>query len=210
MFTGIIGKIGTILQIKANLLEIEANNFFTNTKKGDSIAVNGLCLTIKEFNKNSAKFDLMEKTINSSTLKNIKVNDKVNLEKAATPATLLGGHIVQGHIDGTGTIKSIQKLEHSVLFVIKTTPTIIEQIVLNGSLAIDGVSLTIADIKSDTITASLIPTTLADTTFGTKRIGDMVNLETDVLGKYILKYLNKYQFKDKGLANLLTNSGFMD
>lgn len=191
MFTGIIAGVGTIVKKKANSsglsLTIETNDIAKDLKKGSSIAVNGACLTVKEIEKSAISFDIMNETIKKTTLNYKKVGDRVNLEPALRVGDELGGHFVYGHADGVGEIISVEDIGNDRLLTIKPPKDLEKYIVPQGSIAIDGVSLTVAKLSGTTFTVSLIPFTLENTILGELKAGDKVNLENDMLAKASLK-----------------------
>lgn len=210
MFTGIIEEIGTILQREETAnrcaLTISAKKVLTDTKIGDSIAVNGVCLTVTDFKKDSFTADVMPETLRRSSLRQLKTGSAVNLERAMAADGRFGGHIVAGHIDGTGKISSLRPEGNAVLVTVSTTPDLLRYIVEKGSIAIDGISLTVAKVTRSDFTVSLIPHTGEETTLLKHRPGEIVNLETDIIGKYVEKLI---QTKKSGVTmELLLENGF--
>lgn len=210
MFTGIIEEIGTILQREETAnrcaLTISAKKVLTDTKIGDSIAVNGVCLTVTDFKKDSFTADVMPETLRRSSLGQLKTGSAVNLERAMAADGRFGGHIVAGHIDGTGKISSLRPEGNAVLVTVSTTPDLLRYIVEKGSIAIDGISLTVAKVTHSDFTVSLIPHTGEETTLLKHRPGEIVNLETDIIGKYVEKLI---QTKKSGVTmELLLENGF--
>lgn len=193
MFTGIVEEVGNILQIdrgsKSSVLHIGGKLIFDDLKIGDSVAVNGVCLTVTTLSSNSFTADVMSETLSRSSLGALTRNSPVNLERAMAANGRFGGHIVSGHIDGTGTIESIKKDDNAIWYSIKTSEKLMRYIVEKGSIAIDGISLTVARVTKDAFSVSIIPHTIKATILGTKSTGDMVNLENDVVGKYIERFL---------------------
>lgn len=193
MFTGIVEEIGNIKQIKNGLksskLIINCNKVLEKTEIGDSICTNGVCLTVTNINKGTFEADVMAETIRKSNLNTLKIGSKVNLERALSLSTRLGGHLVSGHIDGIGYIKDLKKEDSSIWITIKTSADILRYIVYKGSITIDGISLTIAYVDDDVFKVSIIPHTLQQTILSSKNIGDSVNLECDMIGKYVEKLL---------------------
>jgi riboflavin synthase len=200
MFTGIIEETGILLNIKRNgdsaVLTIGAKEILEDIKCGDSIAVNGICLTVTSFQKGrqaaagTFTVDVMHETLNRSSIGQTAGKSSVNLERAMRADGRFGGHIVSGHIDGTGTIKEIKKDANAVWYTIAAAPKILRYIVEKGSIAIDGISLTVAKLDTDSFAVSVIPHTVAHTTLGTKKAGDLVNLENDCIGKYVERMLS--------------------
>ena len=193
MFTGIVEEVGTIDTISrgANsaVLTIRAEKVLAGTKVGDSIAVNGICLTVTRLMPHAFTADVMHETLNRSSLANAMRGAHVNLERAMAADGRFGGHIVAGHIDGTGMIEELRKEENAVWVKIRTTPEILELIVEKGSICIDGISLTVAEVSEKSFQVSVIPHTGEETTLLKKKAGDRVNLENDIVGKYIKKFL---------------------
>lgn len=190
MFTGIIEEVGKIKQVNPTSLEIEAKTVLEDTKIGDSISVNGVCLTVINKNNDSFTADVMPETLRRSSLGDLKRGSHINLERAMPANGRFGGHIVSGHIDGTGTVSAINKEGNAHLIKIKAGPDLLKYIVSKGSIAIDGISLTVADVTDSDFTVSIIPHTGSETTLLNKQIGEQVNLENDVLSKYVEKLLN--------------------
>lgn len=193
MFTGIVEEVGNIIQIdrgsKSSVLHIGGKLIFDDLKIGDSVAVNGVCLTVTTLSSNSFTADVMSETLSRSSLGALTRNSPVNLERAMAANGRFGGHIVSGHIDGTGTVESIKKDDNAVWYTIKASEKLMRYIVEKGSIAIDGISLTVARVTKDAFSVSIIPHTIKATILGTKSTGDMVNLENDVVGKYIERFL---------------------
>ena len=193
MFTGIVEEMGTVTQLirgsKEQRITISCNKILEDIHIGDSIAVNGVCLTVVTYDKNSFQADVMNETFLRSSLGALRPGSPVNLERAMSADGRFGGHIVSGHIDGTGTVKSIKKDVNAIWFEIVASKDILDGIVEKGSIAIDGISLTIAAVDNVSFKVSIIPHTLKETVLGVKKVGDTVNLETDVIGKYVKKLL---------------------
>jgi riboflavin synthase len=216
MFTGIIEELGSVksmdLQKNSARLTINAQKILTDAGLGDSIAVNGVCLTITDLSSGSFSVDIMYETLNRTNLKELKKSSKVNLERALQLKTRLGGHFVSGHIDGTGKIIGIDNVGIASIYKILTTPEITSFIISKGSIAVDGISLTVVDVWRDSFTVSLIPHTFRNTTLGLKNIGSTVNLETDLLGKYVAKFIkNDKETEGKDISvDFLTEHGFID
>ena len=191
MFTGIIEELGVVTSIQklndAVRLSIGAAEVTDDAKPGDSIAVNGVCLTVVTNKRGIFTADVMLQTLADTSLGALMLDTQVNLERAVTPATRLGGHIVQGHVDGTAEILSRTPSEHWELVKISLPYELNRYLVAKGSITVDGISLTVADLDAESFTVSLIPETLARTTLGFKQPGDPVNLEVDVIAKYVEK-----------------------
>lgn len=216
MFTGIVEEVGIIKNIKKNSnslsLTISANKVLDDIKLGDSICTNGVCLTVTDFDKYSFTVDAIESTIRKTDLYNLDISSKVNLERALSLKDRLGGHIVQGHVDGIGEIANIRDEDLSKVYSIKAKENLLNKLVKQGSITISGVSLTISDLKDDYFEVSIIPHTLKETIINDLKIGDIVNLETDIIGKYIDRFLNGDKSKDEKVSSLsldfLAENGF--
>ena len=210
MFTGLVVEMGAVVSLvkKGNgaRLFLDAQTLSRDAKLGDSIAINGTCLTVVQIKGNSLAFDLSDETLRSSNLGDLRVRDRVNLEPALRLDDRLGGHFVTGHIDSTGRIRS-KTLEGDVYkIVIETEPWIAEYLVDKGSVAVDGISLTVVEVLRDGFSLVIIPHTAELTTIGYKGPGDKVNIEVDILGKYVSHYLKKG--KDANLMKMLIEKGF--
>ena len=211
MFTGIIEEKGIIKSIhsggRSSRIVISASKILEDMKIGDSINTDGVCLTVTEFSTSSFTVDVMPETMFRSTFGKLKPGSMVNLERALTLSGRLGGHIVNGHIDGTGIVKSIRKDENATWLSITAEEPILRYIVEKGSVAIDGISLTVAKVDRQSFEVSLIPHTQAETTIRTKKTGDAVNIECDIIGKYI----EKLGSSGKGKIDIgfLTENGFV-
>lgn len=196
MFTGIVEETGKISSIKRGshsaVLNISANKVLEDVHVGDSIAVNGICLTVTGFNKHKFSADVMHETINRSSLFHIGIGAVVNLERAMSADGRFGGHIVSGHIDGTGEIVDIKKDDNAVWYTIKADSKIMRYVIEKGSICIDGMSLTVARLTKGEFAISAIPHTVEVTILKYRKIGDKVNLETDMIGKYIEHFLPDY------------------
>lgn len=193
MFTGIIEEIGVIQRVvkgsASAALSIRGERIFSDLQLGDSVAVNGVCLTVSALDKSSFSADVMPETMLRSSLGRLKTGSRVNLERALAVSARLGGHIVSGHIDGVGTIKSVRRDDNALWYTIGADAQIIKYVVEKGSVAIDGVSLTVAKLTRDSFSVSLIPHTAKNTVLAEKAVGDIVNLENDIIGKYVEKLL---------------------
>lgn len=194
MFTGIVEEIGIVKAIMPGAnsikLSIKANKVLNDTKLGDSIAVNGVCLTVTFLANDYFVADVMPESMRKTNMGLLKIGEKVNLERALTLNSRLGGHIVSGHIDGTAKIVEIQKEDNATRVTIKATDKILKYIISEGSVTLDGVSLTVATLNKDSFTVSLIPHTAEVTTLLSKPIGAIINVENDVIGKYVERLLN--------------------
>lgn len=215
MFTGIVEEVGVVEKIERNdksfKIDIKARIVTNNTNLGDSISVDGVCLTVTDIKSDKFSADIMAETIRKSSLNNIEVGRKVNLERAMCLNGRFGGHIVSGHIDGIGQIQSFINEDNAVWVSIKATEDILKYIVYKGSIAIDGISLTVAYIDDKCFKVSIIPHTKQVTTLLNKKVGDFVNLECDMIGKYIYKFMNddNKEVKSNINENFLRNNGFM-
>lgn len=198
MFTGIIEEIGTVVSvsrgIKAAKLTLQGNLILEDMHIGDSIAVNGVCLTVTEKTSSTFIVDVMPETLRRSSLGKLSRGSEVNMERAMAANGRFGGHIVSGHIDGTGEIESFVKEDNAVWVTIKTNDKILKYIIEKGSITIDGISLTVAYVDSRGFKVSLIPHTASNTALLKKKAGDIVNLENDIVGKYIDKLLHFEDF----------------
>ncbi len=189
MFTGIIEEVGKIRSIGGGTIAIDAQRVLEDVHLGDSICVNGICLTVTSFDARHFTADVMPETVRRTSLAELKKGSPVNLERALTLASRLGGHIVSGHIDGTGTVLSCKEEGNGVLLQIAADASLLRYIAEKGSIAIDGISLTVAAVGDSDFTVSLIPHTLGETNLHTKKKGSRVNLETDILAKYVERLL---------------------
>ena len=216
MFTGIveeIGYIGKIVRGQSSIrLVIECSTVLGDIKIGDSIAVNGICLTVAERGDDYFLADVMPETIRKTALDTLNVSDLVNLERALQVSERLGGHIVSGHIDGTGTVRGHFEEDNAIWLMIEASPDILKYIVAKGSVTLDGVSLTVADISPRRFKVSLIPHTASLTILGRKKIGDAINIECDIIGKYIEKLVfnrNESDGKTDISVDFLKEHGFV-
>ncbi|KFI03317.1 riboflavin synthase subunit alpha [Bacillus spizizenii] len=195
MFTGIIEETGTIESMKkaghSMALTIKCSKILEDVHLGDSIAVNGICLTVTDFTKNQFTVDVMPETVKATSLNDLSKGSKVNLERAMAANGRFGGHFVSGHVDGTAEITRIEEKSNAVYYDVKMDPSLTKTLVLKGSITVDGVSLTIFGLTEDTVTISLIPHTISETTFSEKTIGSKVNIECDMIGKYMYRFLHK-------------------
>jgi len=207
MFTGIIQHVGLVKTARRGAsggrIAVDLGPLAEDLEHGDSVAINGACLTVDELDRQVAEFDVMSETIERTTLGSLKPGDKVNLEPAMTLGGTLDGHLVQGHVDATASLRRAERGQPYVLeFQAGTELT--ELMVPRGSIAIDGVSLTLVDVSPERFSVALIPTTLADTTLGGLRAADTVNVETDVIGKYVVRYLERMTGKQAGTSGGVT------
>ncbi|MGB9594835.1 MAG: riboflavin synthase [Candidatus Poribacteria bacterium] len=214
MFTGIIEEIGIIKGIerttKSGKLTISAEKIINDCKIGDSIAVNGACLTVTGRFDNTFTADVMAETLRRTNLEYLKNGDKVNLERSLRPIDRFGGHIVAGHIDDVGRIVSLIPEGIATLMNVSVSPNITKYIAIKGSICVDGVSLTVTEVTNNTFQVSLIPFTKEMTTLGLKRIGDVVNIEVDMLARYVERIMNAYLMGKKEInEEFLREHGFM-
>ena len=224
MFTGIIEEVGTVMSVKSSAnamkLRIRAPKVTQDINMGDSIAVNGICLTACGLGRESFTVDVMGETLSRTSLKGSRCGSHVNLERALTINGRLGGHIVSGHIDGTGTVTAIKNDDIARLITISAPQAVMDLIVEKGSVAVDGISLTVASVSSGDFTVSVIPHTMDNTILTEKTPGDTVNLENDCIGKYVRKLmeLSEHEMQDAAArrcsgksrvtAGFLTENGF--
>lgn len=189
MFTGIVEAVGTVKTLRKGahsaIITVEAPQILGDVHVGDSIAVNGVCLTVTSFTAHTFDGDIMHETLDRSDLGALHAGSKVNVERAMAADGRFGGHIVSGHIDGVGTIIRIETDDNAVWFTIRANKDILRHVILKGSIAIDGISLTVARLTAESFSVSVIPHTRVETNLAGKRVGDEVNLETDVIGKYV-------------------------
>lgn len=194
MFTGLIEELGTMRRIdrqgQAMVLTIAAKRILEDVALGDSISVNGVCLTVIAYDETAIQVDVMPETYRQTNLRGLHVGDRVNLERAMAGKSRFGGHIVQGHVDGTGIVTARRPEENAVVFTIAPEdPSLLRYVISRGSVALDGISLTVIRVTETSLAVSIIPHTLAQTILQTKQPGDTVNIEYDVLGKYVERLL---------------------
>lgn len=197
MFTGIIEELGTVKKVvqqgKAMKLTIQASKVLSDVQLGDSISVNGVCLTVTEYAKSEFSADVMPETFKSTSLSAIKERTKVNLERAMSANGRFGGHFVTGHVDGTGQILKKTSSENAIYIQISVPAALSHLLIMKGSIAVDGISLTVFGNEDNTVTVSIIPHTASETVLGFKTVGDIVNLEFDMLAKYLYSFMNRQQ-----------------
>jgi riboflavin synthase len=213
MFTGIVEHTGLVRSCRAQpggkRLEIELGKLADGTQPGDSIAVNGVCLTVTAINQTLGVFDVSRESLNRSTLGTLQAGSKVNLERALRADGRFGGHFVQGHVDGVGRIASIRRQAEFAEFRVEAPAALLVQMTEKGSVAVDGISLTIASMDQTGFTVALIPATLAHTTWKESKAGDPVNIETDILVKIIQKQLRQLAGEKSSLTpDLLKQMGY--
>jgi len=210
LFTGLVEEIGTIQSVlkgaKSASIVIKAEKILENIKLGDSIATNGVCLTVTSFTSDGFQVDVMAETMRMSNLNKLSPGSKVNLERALMLGDRLGGHLVSGHIDGIGIIKDFKREDNAIWASISAPPNILKYVVYKGSIAIDGISLTVAYVDNEIFKVSVIPHTKEITTLLHKNIGDEVNLEGDMIGKYIERFLS---FKEESPSKSKVNMEFL-
>ncbi|KGX93813.1 riboflavin synthase subunit alpha [Pontibacillus halophilus JSM 076056 = DSM 19796] len=214
MFTGIIEELGKVESIRegneALELTVQASTVLEDVSLGDSIAVNGVCLTVTHFSSHEARFDVMPETYKATSLRELKKGSEVNLERSMAAGGRFGGHMVTGHVDGVGTIVQKERESNAVYYDIRLPDELMSYFVYKGSVAVDGTSLTVFGVKSNTITISLIPHTMEHTVLGHKGVGDTVNIETDLIGKYVVNLLsNSSHGKESNVTEqFLKDNGF--
>ncbi len=214
MFTGIVEEIGKVKSVQrsgsSSFIEIEAKKVLEGTQIGDSIAVNGVCLTVTQLSNTHFRADVMNETLDRSSLGSLNSGSPVDLERAMAANGRFGGHIVSGHIDGTGTISDITSDGIAVWYTVSASSDILRYIVEKGSVAIDGISLTVAKVTDSSFSVSIIPHTAAQTVLGTKKVGDIVNLENDIIGKYVEKLMKPTETPSKSNITMefLAKNGF--
>lgn len=208
MFTGIIEEIGEIKSFQGQtVLEVLCSKVLDDIKLGDSIAINGVCQTVVEFSTNSFKVEVSPETLAVTNFSKLSAGKKVNLERALTPTSRMGGHIVQGHVDQTATFLKAEKLDNFYNLYFETNDT--KYIVKKGSITVNGISLTVADVNETCFKIAVIPHTFANTTLHTLNAGATVNIETDILGRYIEKFLSAQDNKSKISMEFLRENGFV-
>ena len=212
MFTGLIEEIGEITQFQIDQdfaqLSIKAQKILTDLQIGDSISVNGICMTVNDFNNTQFNVDVMKSTLDKTNLISKKIGSKVNLERAMQLQSRVGGHLVNGHIDYCGKITSIQELQNNNTIEIETLENLKKYIIPQGSIAVDGISLTIDQNTVVGFTVSIIPHTMKETTLSFLKVGDLVNLEVDLIGKYVQNFLENKDVKSDLTMEFLSEHGF--
>lgn len=216
MFTGIVEEIGELKKIKkgarSSEITIKASKVLEDTKIGDSIMMNGICLTVTSMTANAFTVDVMSETLDRTALGDMSSGSRINLERALNLQTRLGGHMVSGHIDGTGVISEFRRDDNAVWVTVQTGPDVLRYVIEKGSIAIDGISLTVAKVSETDFQVSIIPHTAEETTLLKHNIGDKVNLEVDLIGKYVEKLLGLSPGKEVRKSALteafLKNNGF--
>ncbi len=204
MFTGIVetlGKVGSVRPARGGLLlSVDIGQTADGIKLGESIAINGVCLTVARITGGVCEFDVSKETLQRSTMDKLRTGATVNIERAMSADGRFGGHIVQGHVDGTAAIRSMDKTGDFADVVFSADAALLDEMVVKGSVAVDGISLTVTAIDKDSFTVSVIPTTLKETTLGSTGLGVMVNIETDMITKTVKKQLEKMLGSKQGLT----------
>ena len=217
MFTGLVAELGTVQRLarqgNSYHLTVGAKKVLENLKIGDSVAVNGACLTVVRMDDSGFTADVMPETVRLTNIGSLQPGSKVNLERTLRLCDGLDGHIVSGHVEGLGTIYEQRPEGIAVVVTIATPPELLKYIIKKGSIAIDGISLTVTEVTDTSFSVSLIPHTAKETTLGLKKVGDSVNLETDILGKYVERMLTWHQKQDGKTdtldMNMLLENGFV-
>jgi riboflavin synthase len=207
MFTGIIQEVGKVVSAAEGKLTISAGNVVPGLKLGDSVAVNGVCLTVTALTTESFSVDVMPETSERSNIELLKVNDKVNVEPALALGGSMGGHLVQGHIDTTGKIVSMKWQGKAMIIGVEAPPSVIRYIVEKGFISVDGISLTVVERDNTSFKVSVVDFTRQNTTLGSRKVGDVVNLEADIIAKYVEQFTKP---EEKGITtDFLTEHGFL-
>ncbi|MDK8275556.1 riboflavin synthase [uncultured Peptoniphilus sp.] len=211
MFTGIIEEQGRLNSIRKEkdlyTLNISAKVVLEGTKLGDSIATDGVCLTVTKLGGDYFEAEAMLETINNTTFKELKGGEILNLERALSPTKRLDGHIVQGHVDGVGKIINTTHNSNEIVYKISAEDDVLKYVVNKGSIALDGISLTVSKVDRNSLEVSIIPTTIRETNLKDKKLGDSINIETDIIGRYVYKFLNKEE-KNSIDLEFLRENGF--
>lgn len=214
MFTGIIEELGTVRGIEVGRdgarLHVEAPGIVSDIRKGDSVAVNGVCLTVTACGKDTFAADVMAETLARTNLGRLRCGERVNLERALRLGDRLGGHLVTGHVDGVGTITGRKPAGIGTVFTIRAPQQVVRYLIPKGSVAVDGISLTVVDVRGDSFTVSIIPHTAAVTTLGFKKPGDTVNLEADLIGKYVARFTVEREEWRGITVDFLASKGFLE
>ena len=212
MFTGLIEELAAVKSLAGGAvakLVVASSRVIEDVRVGDSVSVSGVCLTVTSVGDGELTFDAVPETLSRSTLKDLRAGDRVNLEASLRAGKMIGGHFVQGHVDGVGTVESIRRLGESAEVRIGASPAILRYVVEKGSIAVDGISLTVASVNEAGFAVAVIPHTLEVTTLGLERPGDRVNLEVDIIGKYVEKFLAGRGESSSVTEDLLRDAGFM-
>lgn len=213
MFTGLVEEIGQIKTVRAagtsRQFTISAPKITADIKIDDSICINGVCLTVIRHDADSFEVQAVDETLRKTNLGQLQTGSRVNLERALRPSDRLGGHFVQGHVDATARVTNLEPQAAGKLMTVEVPESLCRYVILHGSIALDGVSLTVARLDENSITLALIPHTLASTTLGQRRPGDSLNVETDLLGKYIEKLLQHSNRSAEGIIDKLKAGGYI-
>jgi riboflavin synthase len=206
MFTGIVEEVGQVSKLHGHSLTVRAHKVLRGIEPGASIAVNGACLTVTRFDGDSFTIDIMEETLKRTNLGGLKPGERVNLEGALTLSRGLGGHLVQGHVDDTGRVQAVTRLDESLLITISAAPAVMHYIVDKGFVAVDGISLTVVERTDSTFSVSIVGFTRENTTLGDIKVGAAVNLEADIIAKYVEQFISG---KKEGISlDFLKEHGF--
>ncbi len=212
MFSGIVEEIGRIRRVKrrggSERVEVEAQRALEGTHRGDSIAINGTCLTVTDLGARSFMVELAPETLRRTNLGQVRPGDPVNLERSLRVGGRIGGHFVQGHVDGVGMVKGLQPEGSAVIATFSAPPNVLRYVVVKGFVAIDGMSLTVVDLLADRFTISFVPYTLSNTIAAYYRVGTVVNLEADILGKYVERILAYQEGTKEITQESLAQHGF--
>ncbi len=215
MFTGLIVELGEVTALDKKSasarLTVKGNEVVKDAAIGDSISINGVCLTVTELavNNNSLSFDVSYETLKNTNLGILKKGDRVNLEPSLRPTSKMGGHFVTGHVEAVGRIMSITPVGNALKIMIEAPESVLNYLIEKGSVAVDGISLTVVDVLKDSLSIVIIPHTAGMTTIGFKKPGDTVNLEPDILAKYVAKFVKPDKDRDSSILAALRQSGFV-
>ena len=213
MFTGLVKQVGSVTRVSVTpggaRMAVDLGGLAAGAEPGDSVCVSGACLTVAAKSGTTDEFDVVAETLSRTTLGELRPGDRVNLEPSLRVGDPLGGHFVLGHVDGVGSVTARVPLGEGARLSVAADPDLTSQMVPKGSVAVDGVSLTLAEVGAGSFTVALIPTTLRDTTLGLRKPGDRVNIETDVLGKFVARYLTAGRSRPADITlETLRNAGF--
>jgi riboflavin synthase len=212
MFTGLVEEIGSIVTIRdiggGRRIRIQCRKILEDIAIDDSICINGACLTVVQVGPKFFEADAVSETVARTTIKSMKTGDWVNLERALQLSDRLGGHWIQGHVDGTGRISGFNQLPNNTLLSVEILPELEKYVISKGSIAVDGISLTVANLEANQVTVAVIPHTIESTTLQYRRVNDIVNIEVDLIGKYVYKFLERMDNPSKLSLNWLKEQGF--